>query len=98
MLLIGSGECVRLKNGVVNAEILENTIENCGIHDYKFDSNDKNGEAIYIGTSNKQVSSADIRRRSHVRELCEPDDDNFTRLANYHVRQDSYTFRIPSNN
>lgn len=51
-----SGECVRLKNNVINAELLDNTIFNCGIHDYEFDSEDKNGEGIYIGTSSTQVS------------------------------------------
>ncbi|CAN0385323.1 unnamed protein product, partial [Ascophyllum nodosum] len=48
------GECVRLKNSVVNSKILDNTIENCGIHDYKFESEDKNGEGIYVGTSSNQ--------------------------------------------
>ncbi|CAM9369452.1 unnamed protein product, partial [Ascophyllum nodosum] len=48
------GECVRLKNRVVNAKVLENTIENCGIHDFDFESEKKNGEGIYIGTSNNQ--------------------------------------------
>lgn len=56
-----SGECVRLKNFVVHAEITGNTITTCGVHDYKFgdaltDTDaDKNGEGIYIGTSINQV-------------------------------------------
>ena len=49
---------VRLKNNVINAEISGNIIKNCGIHDYEFESDDKNGEGIYIGTSSKQVSLA----------------------------------------
>jgi len=49
---------VRLKNNVINAEISDNIIKNCGIHDYEFESDDKNGEGIYIGTSSKQVSLA----------------------------------------
>ena len=55
---IGSGECVRLKNFVVNAEITGNTIIDCGVHDYVFgsDPGDKNGEGIYIGTSINLVS------------------------------------------
>lgn len=57
MRIIGRGECVRLRNSVVNAEILDNTIQTCGIHDYEFESDDKNGEGIYIGTSNNQVSA-----------------------------------------
>lgn len=48
-------ECVRLKDFVVNAEITDNDIENCGVHDYMFDSGDKNGEGVYIGTSSTQV-------------------------------------------
>lgn len=55
MRLYGRGECVRLKHNVVNTEILDNTIENCGIHDFEYDSDDKIGEGIYIGTSSDQV-------------------------------------------
>lgn len=50
-----SGECVRLKNFVTGAQVTDNFIENCGVHDYQFDSSDKNGEGIYIGTSSQQV-------------------------------------------
>ncbi|CAM9985331.1 unnamed protein product, partial [Pylaiella littoralis] len=50
------GECVRLKYFVVNALVKDNTIENCGIHDYGFDSDRKNGEGVYIGTSSDQWS------------------------------------------
>ncbi|CAN0383197.1 unnamed protein product [Laminaria digitata] len=32
------GECVRLKNFIVNAEITGNTIRNCGVIDYFFDN------------------------------------------------------------
>lgn len=52
-----SGECVRLKDFVVNANITGNTIQNCGIYDYEFLSNEKNGEGVYIGTSSTQVDS-----------------------------------------
>lgn len=55
MRLYGRGECVWLKHNVVNTEILDNTIENCGIHDFEYDSDDKIGEGIYIGTSSDQV-------------------------------------------
>ena len=51
----GSDECVRLKNRVVNATILENTIESCGVHHTQFESEVKHGECIYIGTSSTQV-------------------------------------------
>ena len=50
------GECVRLKNFVVGAKLVANTIQNCGLYDFKFgDQDEKNGEGIYIGTSFKQV-------------------------------------------
>jgi len=56
-IVFGSGECVRLKNFVVNAEITENTIRNCGVIDFFFDNGEdgKNGEGVYIGTSINQV-------------------------------------------
>lgn len=53
------GECVRLKNFVINANITGNTIEHCGMFDFEFAENSttdgKNGEGIYIGTSSNQV-------------------------------------------
>lgn len=55
----GRGECVRLKNFVINANITDNTIQHCGMFDFEFPGNStkqgKNGEGIYIGTSSKQV-------------------------------------------
>lgn len=53
--MVGSGECVRLKNFVINAELTGNLILNCGLYDFEFDGDDKNGEGIYIGTSFSQV-------------------------------------------
>ncbi|CAM9369728.1 unnamed protein product [Ascophyllum nodosum] len=53
-------ECVRLKNRVVNAEILENTIESCGVHHTLFESEGKNGEGIYIGTSSSQLDDDEL--------------------------------------
>ena len=50
----GRGECVRLKNFVVNAHVSGNTIQHCGLYDYEF-GDGKNGEGIYIGTSTNQV-------------------------------------------
>ncbi len=49
------GECVRLKNFVVGAEISDNTISDCGIRDYIYDAGGENGEGIYVGTSSSQV-------------------------------------------
>lgn len=45
------GECVRLRYFVRDADIHHNTITNCGIYDFVFNSGTKNGEGIYIGTS-----------------------------------------------
>ena len=53
------GECVRLKNFVINANITDNTIQHCGLYDFEFAGNSttsgKNGEGIYVGTSSNQV-------------------------------------------
>ncbi|CAM9214371.1 unnamed protein product [Ectocarpus sp. 8 AP-2014] len=48
------GECVRLKDGVSNAKIFSNTITNCGIHNYMFESGDVNGQGVCIGTSSDE--------------------------------------------
>lgn len=48
------GECLRLRSFITNAKIVDNKIEGCGRHDYKFESTSKNGEAIYAGTSSTQ--------------------------------------------
>lgn len=48
-------ECVRLKNFVVGAAIMNNTIKNCGAYDFLFNRGGQNGEGVYIGTSNLQV-------------------------------------------
>ncbi|CAM9939140.1 unnamed protein product [Ectocarpus sp. 6 AP-2014] len=53
------GECVRLKDSVVNAQVMGNTISNCGVHDYMFNSGDKNGEGVYIGTSSTQWTNGE---------------------------------------
>ncbi len=48
------GECIRLRYLVQKSEIKNNTIKNCGIHDFRFNAGGKNGEAIYIGTAPEQ--------------------------------------------
>lgn len=48
------GECLRLRYFATKAEIAYNTIANCGVYDFMFNDGGKNGEGIYIGTSNKQ--------------------------------------------
>jgi hypothetical protein len=48
------GECLRLRYFVKNAEVAFNTITTCGVVDFRFGGGGKNGEAIYVGTSNTQ--------------------------------------------
>ncbi|MDO8183490.1 MAG: right-handed parallel beta-helix repeat-containing protein [bacterium] len=48
------GECLRLRYFVTHAEVAYNTISNCGILDFVFKAGGKNGEGIYVGTSNRQ--------------------------------------------
>ncbi|CAM9380859.1 unnamed protein product, partial [Laminaria digitata] len=60
------GECVRLMDYVTGAEISGNTIQDCGIHDYKFDWGSKNGEGIYIGTSSRQWKNGETGCHDNV--------------------------------
>ncbi len=48
------GECVRLRYYALGNEISYNTIGPCGAFDFKFKSDNKNGEAIYLGTAADQ--------------------------------------------
>ncbi|CAM9741543.1 unnamed protein product, partial [Sphacelaria rigidula] len=48
-------ECVRMRNWVTHAVIVDNFIEDCGIYDYRFQFDGKIGEGVYIGTSSNQV-------------------------------------------
>ena len=48
------GECVRLRYFAVANEIAHSTIANCGLEDYEFGGDGKNGEGIYIGTAPEQ--------------------------------------------
>ena len=48
------GECVRLRYYAIGNEISYNAIGPCGAFDFKFESDNKNGEGIYIGTSADQ--------------------------------------------
>lgn len=47
-------ECVRFRYFAQNNEIANNTITNCGVHDFRFNAGGKNGEGIYIGTAPEQ--------------------------------------------
>ena len=49
------GECVRLRYFAQNNEIAYNSINRCGIVDFKFKGGGKNGEGIYIGTAPEQL-------------------------------------------
>lgn len=51
------GECVRMKYFATNNEVMNNVIENCGVHDFVFNAGGKNGEAVYIGTAPEQIST-----------------------------------------
>lgn len=48
------GECIRLRYFAQNNEISDNTIQNCGLYDFRFNNGGKNGEGIYIGTAPEQ--------------------------------------------
>lgn len=61
MRLFRSTECVRLKNFVTNAQIMDNTIKYCGVYDFAFQHGGQNGEGVYIGTSSTQVRRATRR-------------------------------------
>lgn len=50
----GGGECVRMRYLVTQAEVDNNVIGPCGVHDFVFLDGGKNGEAIYIGTAPEQ--------------------------------------------
>lgn len=49
------GECIRLRYFAKNNEIGNNTIQNCGLIDYRFNGEGKNGEGVYIGTAPEQT-------------------------------------------
>ncbi|NJN18345.1 MAG: DUF1565 domain-containing protein [Oscillochloris sp.] len=48
------GECIRLRYFAHQNEIAYTTIRNCGVYDYRFAGDGKNGEGIYIGTAVNQ--------------------------------------------
>ena len=48
-------ECVRLRYRVIESEIAESLIENCGVWDFRLGRGQKNGEAVYIGTAPEQL-------------------------------------------
>lgn len=68
------GECVRLRYFAKNNEIAYNTIQNCGVRDFKFGGmSKKNGEGIYIGTAPEQTkdgknptSDIDASANNHI--------------------------------
>ena len=48
------GECIRFRYFSQYNEVAYNQITRCGVIDFEFDGNGKNGEAIYIGTAPEQ--------------------------------------------
>lgn len=54
MIKNAGGECIRLRYFATGNEISYNIIGPCGAFDFKFESDNKNGEGIYVGTSSEQ--------------------------------------------
>jgi hypothetical protein len=50
----GGGECLRLRYFARHNEVAYSRFLGCGVHDFKFKSGKRNGEAIYIGTAPEQ--------------------------------------------
>jgi hypothetical protein len=63
------GECVRLRYFAQHNEIAHSTFAGCGVYHFKFESDKKNGEAIYIGTAPEQ-------RGDGENPTAEPDQSN----------------------
>ena len=72
-LLNAGGECIRLRYFVQQTNIHHNTIQNCGIHDFRFNAGGKNGEGIYVGTSSNQWGDG-------KNPTAEPDESNFNHI------------------
>lgn len=53
-----AGECVRLKSFATGSEIAHSEIANCGVEDFRFGGDGKNGEGVYIGTAPEQLGDA----------------------------------------
>jgi hypothetical protein len=67
----GGGECIRLKYLATKSVIAGNTIGPCGVHDFRFGADGKNGEGVYIGTAPEQLSRnpdgrADVSRDNTI--------------------------------
>lgn len=67
------GECIRLRYLVRGADVADNLIGPCGIHDFKFHTGKKNGEGIYLGTAPEQQGDnqapddrPDVSRDNHI--------------------------------
>ncbi|CAM9555799.1 unnamed protein product, partial [Choristocarpus tenellus] len=74
------GECMRMRYFVTYAEIYDNTIQDCGIQDYRVepDSGGKNGEGLYIGTSYSQWDNG-------INYTDEPDESNWNWVHHNHL-------------
>lgn len=69
------GECVRIRYFSHDNEVAQNSITNCGVHDYRFDDGGKNGEAVYLGTAPEQrgqngapTADPDITKNNHIHD------------------------------
>ncbi|MBW3573535.1 MAG: right-handed parallel beta-helix repeat-containing protein [Actinobacteria bacterium] len=57
-------ECVRLRGGASDNELVGNQIERCGLRDFDLDADRKNGEGIYVGVAPEQLEEQAIADRS----------------------------------
>jgi hypothetical protein len=53
--LNAGGECIRFRYFARKNEVAHNTIERCGVADFRFKGGGKNGEGVYIGTAPEQL-------------------------------------------
>jgi hypothetical protein len=74
-ILNAGGECIRLRYFIQHANIHNNTIQHCGVHDFVFHAGGKNGEGVYVGTSSNQwgdgknpTSDADQTNFNHIHD------------------------------
>ena len=71
-------ECVRLRYFTRGADVVGNTISNCGLEDFRFGGSGTNGEGIYLGTSPAQLPG---------NPTSDPDETEGNRIRNNDVSQ-----------
>lgn len=58
-------ECVRLRNGASDNELVGNQIERCGLRDFDLDADRKNGEGVYVGVAPEQLEEQAVADQSN---------------------------------